>query len=1063
MRLSWTPSATCSLASSPSRTARSTRMAWRRPARPGPRSRRLPLADLMVDRGSDDRRAEDRGGAGGGAGAGVARRRPARDAGGDDRRPVAGGHRRGRRVRGRAGRRARESAGEGQGGHVVLGSLSPGEAERARALHADPPARQGGHGPRLAGPRRLAGPPDRAEGAAPRPVRQLDRLLAVPLRGQDHGAARAPGDRAGLRAGRGRCAVLHHAVRPGPHPERGDPGLPQEAGRRRGRPGRADRPAARRSPASATPWRTRIRGASSTATSRARTSCWATSARSSCSTGGWPSASGPTRPGDGRGAGAARTPPRPIGWPPRPGPPPPAPPPGLDDDLTLPEDPDGADLRRLGPGRGGPPGLGIGLGLGSGYGSNGHPGSNGSAHHGRSSARRGLPESGAGPEGTMQGQLLGTPAYMAPEQAQARHDLVDQRTDIYGLGAILYEILTGRPPFVAPKTSEVIRKVCQEAPTPAAPDRPGDRAGPGGRLPEGPAQGEGRPLPVGRRAGARRSGAAWPTSRSRRTPSRGRCGRSGGRGGNKTKVAAAAALLVTATIALGVSTLLVSRERNEAEAQGQQARQAVHLLTKVADIGFDDQLDPVQKEILENALTYYEKFTGRASGNPAVRLEHGRAYQQMGDIQRKLGRLGESEAAYRKAIAMLEPLTGAAGVGARGEAVAGPHPHPAGRPPGPPRGRQGPGGSALPPGPGGPARPGRRQAGPGRRRRGSSSAWARPSRARATCCGSTASSPRPSRPTTRPSPSSSGPTAADAKHPEARNELALAIDARGWIHRDLGDAAAAEADYRRAVELLEKLVAEFPTVPRHRESLAKACNSLGRLEQEDRPPGRRREPPPPRAPAGRAAGPGLPRPARAPPRAGPGPDQSRYVSSSSRARSPRPSRSSARPSELNSRDRWPGRPTTSCVRFQLAISHHDLGIVLPAQGDAEAAIASFRAARAINEALARQFPDKPRYLGDLADNLDSLALAQARPAGPGPRTASAAANAIYEKLVAAHPRQRRLPDPPGDLAAQPRGDPGRRGPARSGRAGSPPGAGLARRQGRQGPVAGNGSGRRPRC
>ena len=75
-------------------------------------------------------------------------------------------------------------------------------------------------------------------------------------------------------------------------------------------------------------------------------------------------------------------------------------------------------------------------------------------------------ESGAGPDGTMQGQLLGTPAYMAPEQAQGRHDLVDERTDVYGLGAILYEILTGRPPFIAPKTSEIIRKVCQEAPTP---------------------------------------------------------------------------------------------------------------------------------------------------------------------------------------------------------------------------------------------------------------------------------------------------------------------------------------------------------------------------------------------------------------------------------------------------------------------------------------------------------------------------------------------------------------------------------------------------------------------
>ena len=85
---------------------------------------------------------------------------------------------------------------------------------------------------------------------------------------------------------------------------------------------------------------------------------------------------------------------------------------------------------------------------------------------GQAAGRQTKRESGAGPDGTMQGQLLGTPAYMAPEQAQGRHDLVDERTDVYGLGAILYEILTGRPPFIAPKTSEIIRKVCQEAPTP---------------------------------------------------------------------------------------------------------------------------------------------------------------------------------------------------------------------------------------------------------------------------------------------------------------------------------------------------------------------------------------------------------------------------------------------------------------------------------------------------------------------------------------------------------------------------------------------------------------------
>jgi len=55
---------------------------------------------------------------------------------------------------------------------------------------------------------------------------------------------------------------------------------------------------------------------------------------------------------------------------------------------------------------------------------------------------------------TVQGDVLGTPGYMAPEQAAGRLDLLNERTDIYGLGALLYEILTGNPPNVGGTTLE---------------------------------------------------------------------------------------------------------------------------------------------------------------------------------------------------------------------------------------------------------------------------------------------------------------------------------------------------------------------------------------------------------------------------------------------------------------------------------------------------------------------------------------------------------------------------------------------------------------------------------
>jgi tetratricopeptide (TPR) repeat protein len=67
---------------------------------------------------------------------------------------------------------------------------------------------------------------------------------------------------------------------------------------------------------------------------------------------------------------------------------------------------------------------------------------------------------------TQPGTVMGTPAYMSPEQAAGRIEEVDERSDVYALGAILYQLLTGAPPYQGSSSGEILEQVVSRAPAP---------------------------------------------------------------------------------------------------------------------------------------------------------------------------------------------------------------------------------------------------------------------------------------------------------------------------------------------------------------------------------------------------------------------------------------------------------------------------------------------------------------------------------------------------------------------------------------------------------------------
>ena len=179
-------------------------------------------------------------------------------------------------------------------------------------------------------------------------------------------------------------------------------------------------------------------------------------------------------------------------------------------------------------------------------------------------------DSGAGPEGTMHGQLLGTPGLHGSRAGQrsARPDRSADRC-LWSGGRSLRNPDRRRLRSTASRRWRSSSGCAEQPPRPPRRAQPHTRSGVAGDLPEGALEvkrtalcygdrtGPGHRALSGRRAGSRLSRSAGPGKALRWARK------------HRTAVATAAGLLVTSTIALGVGTVLVTRERNEAQVAGQ--------------------------------------------------------------------------------------------------------------------------------------------------------------------------------------------------------------------------------------------------------------------------------------------------------------------------------------------------------------------------------------------------------------------------------------------------------------------------------------------------------------
>jgi tetratricopeptide (TPR) repeat protein len=276
---------------------------------------------------------------------------------------------------------------------------------------------------------------------------------------------------------------------------------------------------------------------------------------------------------------------------------------------------------------------------------------------------------------TITGDLLGTPRYMSPEQALGRRRYLDHRTDIYSLGATLYELSTLRPAIDGKDRQEILARIAQDEPMPprrldpripreletillkTMSKEPEDRYATAQQLADDLRRFlEDKPIKA-RRPTLLERAAKW----SRRHPA---------------FLAFGSLLLAVIATGLAIGSALLARkqvevsrqrdranelasiadaQRDQAEQNARLARRAVdEMFTQVAEKWLVNQprLEPVQREFLEKALRFYEEFSSQKDTDPSAQLLVADAWRRAGAIRLRLGMLQPAEDAFRRALAI---------------------------------------------------------------------------------------------------------------------------------------------------------------------------------------------------------------------------------------------------------------------------------------------------------------------------------------------------------------------------------------------------------------------------